>query len=85
MWSLLAFEGGSGIILGSLWEHLPHMGVTLGPFWGHSGVSLGSVWVSVGDFGSVDGRFATISSHSGYMKVHFQKTLTLLTDFDKFI
>ena len=56
----MAFEGGFGITLGSLWEHLRHMGVTLVLFWGHFGISLGSVWVSVGDFGSVDGYFAMI-------------------------
>ena len=56
----MAFEGGFGIILGPLWEHLRHMGVTLGPFWGHFGISLGSVWVSVRDFGSVDGYYAMI-------------------------
>ena len=56
----MAFEGGFGIILGTLWEHLRHMGVTLGPLCGYSGVSLGSVSISVGDFGSVDGYFAMI-------------------------
>ena len=56
----MAFEGGFGIILGSLSEHLRHMRVTLGSFWGHFRISLGSVWVSVGDFGSLDGHFAMI-------------------------
>ena len=56
----MAFEGGFGIILGSLWEHLRHMGVTLGPFWDYFAISLGSVWVSVGDFVSLDGHFAII-------------------------
>ena len=56
----MAFEGGFGIILRCLWEHLRHMGVTLGPCWGHFGISLGSVWVSMGDFGSVVGDSAMI-------------------------
>ncbi len=56
----MAFEGGFGSILGSLWEHLRHMGVTLGSLWRYFGISLGSVWVSVGDFGSLDSRFAMI-------------------------
>ena len=75
--------------LGTLWVTL---GVTLGAlaasggaFGVTFGISLGSVWVSVGDFGSVDGSFATISSHSGYMKLHFQKTSIFLTDFNEFI
>ena len=56
----MAFEGGFGIILRSLWEHLRHMGVTLGPLWDRFGISLGSFWVSVGDFASLDGHFAII-------------------------
>ena len=60
LWSIFASEGGFGDTLGSLWEHLRHMGVTLGPLWDHFGVSLGSVWVSVGDFASLDGHFAII-------------------------
>ena len=36
------------------------MGVPLGSLWDYLGISLGSVWVSVGDFGSLDGRFAMI-------------------------
>ena len=60
MLSLLAFDGGFGSTLGSLWEHLRHMEVTLGPLWGHFGVSLAPVLVSVGDFGSLDGHFAII-------------------------
>ena len=36
------------------------MGVTLKSLLGHFGISLGSVWVSVGDFGSLDGRFVKI-------------------------
>ena len=67
MWSLLAFEGGSGDTLGLLWEHLRHLGsfwgyfeVILGSVLGQFRVSLGSVWVSVGDFGSLDGHFAMI-------------------------
>ena len=36
------------------------MGVTLGLLWAYFGISLGSVWVSVGDFESLDGRFAMI-------------------------
>ena len=59
-WLLLAFEGDFGGILGSLWEHLRRMGVALGSLWRYFGISLGSVWVSVGDFGSLDGRFAMI-------------------------
>ena len=35
-------------------------GGTLRSLWGAFGTMLGSVWVSVGDFGSVDGRFAKI-------------------------
>ena len=61
----MAFEGGFGIVLGCLWEHLRHMGVTLGPFWDHFAISLGSVWVSVGDFGSVDSYFAMIWVYEG--------------------
>ena len=57
---LLALEGGSGGTLGSLWEHLRHMGVTLAPLWGHFEATLGTVWVSVGDFASLDGHFAII-------------------------
>ena len=56
----MAFDGGFGIILGFLREHMRHMGVTLGPFWAYFGVILGSLWVSVGNFGSVDGYFAMI-------------------------
>ena len=56
----MAFEGGFGGTLASLWEHLRHIGVTLGPLWRHFGVSLGSVWVSVADFASLDGHFAII-------------------------
>ena len=56
----MAFEGGFGGILGSLWEHLRHMGVTSGSLWAYFGISVGSVWVSVGDFGSLDGHFAMI-------------------------
>ena len=56
-WDLKSAFGG---ILRSLREHLRHMGVTLGSLWGYFGISLGSVWVSVGDFGSLDGRFAMI-------------------------
>ena len=56
----MAFEGGFGGILGSLWEDLRHMGVTLGSRWDYFGVSLGSVWVFVGDFGSLDVYFAMI-------------------------
>ena len=81
----MPFEGGFGRGLGGSLEALAALGgafrVTLGSFWDQ----FGSVWVSVGDCGSVDGRFATISSHSGYMKVHFQKTFILHTDFDEFI
>ena len=44
----------------ALWEHLRHMGVNLGLLWVDFGISLGSVWVSLGDFGSLDGRFAMI-------------------------
>ena len=44
----------------ALWEHLRHMGVTLGSLWAYFGISLASVWISVGDFGSLDGRFAVI-------------------------
>ena len=36
------------------------MGVTLGSLWAYFGISLASVWISVGDFGSLDGRFAMI-------------------------
>ena len=43
--------------LGSLWGHFE---VILGSVLGHFRVTLGSVWVSVGDFGSLDGRFAMI-------------------------
>ena len=50
---LLALEGGSGGTLGSLWEHLRHMGVTLAPLWGQ----FGYLW---GDFASLDGHFAII-------------------------
>ena len=56
----MAFEGGFGSILVSLWEHLRHMGVTLGSLWQYFGISLGSVSVFVGDFRSLDGRFAVI-------------------------
>ena len=56
----MAFEGGFGSIWGSLWKHLRHMGVTLGSLWDYFGISLGSVWVSVGDFGSLVGRFVMI-------------------------
>ena len=77
LWSLLAIEGGMGslwvtlrITLEALAAYEGAFGVTLGLF----GNSLGSVWVSVGDFGSLDGRFAMIfESKFGYMKVHFQK------------
>ena len=55
-----AFECGFEGTLGLLWEHLRHVGVTLGALWGQVWVSLGSVWVSVGDFGSLDGHFAII-------------------------
>ena len=47
-------------ILGSLWEDLRHMGVTLGLLWGYFGVSLGSVWVSMGDFVSLDDYVAMV-------------------------
>ena len=56
----MAFDGGFGGTLGSLWEHVRHMGVTLGSLWDYFGVSLGSVWVSVGDFRSLDGYSALI-------------------------
>ena len=57
---LLALEGGTGRTMGSLWEHLRHMGVTLAPLWGYFAATLGSVWVSVGDLASLDGHFAII-------------------------
>ena len=62
--SLLEFEGGFGVTLGHLggllWEHLRHMGVTLGLLWTYFNISLGSIWISVGDFGSLDNRLAMI-------------------------
>ena len=56
----MAFEGGFGGILCPLWEHLRHVGATLGSLWAYFGINLGSVWVSVGDFGSLDGHVAMI-------------------------
>ena len=56
----MEFEGGCGSILGSLWEHLRHMGLTLESLWGYFGISLESNWISVGDFGLLDGHFAII-------------------------
>ena len=43
-----------------LWEYLRHTGVTFESLWAYVGICLGSVWVSVGDFVSLDGRFAMI-------------------------
>ena len=56
----MAFKGGFGGILGPLWEHVPHMGATLGSLRGYFTISFGLVWVSVGDFGSLDGHLAMI-------------------------
>ena len=60
MWSLLAFEGGFGGGLGGTLGAPAAYGVTLGSLRGYFGISWGSVGVSVGDFGSLDGRFAVI-------------------------
>ena len=40
---------------------------------GDFGATLGSVWVSVGDLGSLDGHFAVLWSHLGYIKGPFPK------------
>ena len=70
----MAFEGGFGSILESLWEDLRHMGVTLGSRWDYFGVSLGSVWVSVGDFGSLVGYFAMIIEPFWIYEAPFSKS-----------
>ena len=56
---------------------------------GHFGVLLGSVsgqfrylWVTVGHLMVT---LQVLSSHCGYIKVHFQKTLIFQTDFHDFI
>ena len=61
------------------------MGVSLGSLWGYFGISLGSVWVSVGDFGSVDGRFAKIFESIWVYEGAFAKNTHFPTDFDKII
>ena len=43
--------------MGCIWGHFE---VILGSVLGQFRVSLGSVWASVGDFGSLDGHFASI-------------------------
>ena len=58
-------------ILESLWEHLWHMGVTLGSLWDYFGVSLGLV--SVADFASLDGHFAIIVESFSVCKGPFPK------------
>ena len=69
----MAFEGGWGGILGSLWEHLRHMGVTLGSLCGYFGISFGLVWVSLDDFGSLDGHFAMIVESVWVYEAPFSK------------
>ena len=62
------------------------MGVTLGLLWAYFGISLGSVWVSVGDFGSLDGRFAMIVESLWVYEGRFSKNTHIFpTDFNDFI
>ena len=57
------------------------MGVTLGSLWVYFGVSLGSVWVFVGDFGSLDGRFAMIVKSHWVYEGPFSKNTYFLQRF----
>ena len=61
------------------------MGVALGSLWAYFGVSLGSVWVSVGDFGSLDGRFAMIVESLWVYAGPFSKNIHFPPDFNDFI
>ena len=62
------------------------MEVTLGSLWAYFRISLGSVWVSVGDFGSLDGRFAMIVESLWVYEGPFsKKTLIIPTDLNDFI
>ena len=69
----------------SLWEHLRHMGVTLGSLWQYFGITLGSVSVFVGDFRSLDGRFAVIVESLWVYEGPFSKDIHFPTYFNDFI
>ena len=81
----MAFEGGFGSILGSLWEHLRHMGVTLGSLRCYFGINFRLVGVSVGDFESLDGHFAMIVESLWVYEGPFSKNTHSHTDFNDFI
>ena len=88
-WHLGWLWGHFGITLGLLWEHLRHVGVTLGALRGHFGVRFGSVWGQFGYRWVTLGHLMVILQslwiHFGYMKVLFQKPFIFPTDFNDFI
>ena len=75
--------------LGTLWVTLGFDLGALAAYGGDFGVILGSVWGQFGylwvTLGHLMITLQSLSSHFGYIKVRFQKTLIWPTDFNDFI